>query len=634
MMLHGLDRSSCPSCRAVFRGGYQRCPHDGAVLERTDRDPLVGTVLAERYHIESVIGEGGIGRVYRARHVRMSRRYAIKVPFGELAYDAKVRARFMHEAEATSRVQHPNVVGVVDVGETSAGLLYMAMDLAEGISLADVIHREGPMAPARIRRITEQIAEGLGHAHDRGLVHRDLKPENIILERDPGGDERVRLVDFGIAILRDEDGTPHASGRLTTEGIVLGTPHYMSPEQACNQTIDHRTDLFALGLILYEMLAGVLPFDGTPVEVARKNLGADPPRITRRVPGLVADQFLQALAFRLMEKQPERRPQKASEVVELVRLMETDPAQAAERLHLGQLSEIEGEEMSLKPVPMRADIAPARGKKKVRPRLPLPEKHPTGKPKRDGGPELEAPAAAANLVGQDGDADEVSFEDDTRVEVEAPFFDAQGYRVSEQMVEEPRRRWIAPVTIAAALVAAVVLVFAVTRGGASGESARASLPADASPWRPLSPVDAAVPGVDPEPPPPTPIDAMTVIATVETLDAAPRVEEPPRRRKNGTSKVVEKRDPPRQPPDAATATKAPEPADDSPTTASLRKLYEQVGGQLNQLIKARGAEVASTYKRRYEQIPYLEATRKPALRADAMTRLRALSRDLKIAMKG
>src|SRR5262249_51206426 len=157
--------------------------------------------------------------------------------------------------------------------------------------------------------IATQMAEGLGHAHERGLVHRDLKPENIILVPDDGG-ERVCLVDFGIAILRDEGGA-NVSGKLTTEGIVLGTPHYMSPEQACNQAIDHRTDLFALGLIIYEMIAGVLPFDGTPIEVARKNLGADPPRITTRVPGLVPDRHLEALAFWLMEKKPEKRPQRA-----------------------------------------------------------------------------------------------------------------------------------------------------------------------------------------------------------------------------------------------------------------------------------------------------------------------------------
>ncbi len=315
-------RTACPQCKAVFRGGFPRCPRDGSPLHALTRDPLVDTVLADRYHVESLIGEGGLGRVYRARHVRMSRRYALKVPFGDLAYDAKVRTRFANEAEATSRLRHPNVIGVVDVGETPEGLLYMAMDLAEGTSLAAVIDRDGPMPADRVRRIALQLARGLEHAHERGLVHRDLKPENIILEPAEDG-EAVRIVDFGIAILRDASGSP--TNKLTTEGIVLGTPHYMAPEQAIAGDIDHRVDIFALGLILYEMLAGTLPFTGTPVEVARQNLSAEPPRIAARVPGLVVDPALEAIAFRMLAKQPAARPQHLREVIGLLEASAREP---------------------------------------------------------------------------------------------------------------------------------------------------------------------------------------------------------------------------------------------------------------------------------------------------------------------
>ena len=563
---HG--RASCPVCHAVFRGGFLRCPHDGALLSSADVDPLIGTVLAERYQIESLIGEGGIGRVYRARHVRMSRRYAIKIPFGELAYDSKVRTRFLQEAEATSRLQHPNVIGVVDVGETSAGLLYMAMDLAEGVSLAEVIF-EGPLARERALRIVGQIADGLGHAHERGLVHRDLKPENIILEPDGAGGERARIVDFGIAILRDAEGN---SGRLTTEGIVLGTPHYMSPEQACNQEIDHRTDLFSLGLILYEMLAGVLPFDGNPVEVARKNLGADPPRITQRVPGLVVDRHLQALAFWLMEKRPEARPQRAAEVVELVRLIETDPATASGRLRLGEIDDVE--EMAVAPVGA------------IRGRAPLPPK--IGPPVRTTPPPDEAMAAPAPAP--------------------APLELADEAPLATERTGAPARRTFM-ITLLLALAAALIVVVLLTRGGDEPRQARAAAPPDAAPPVTVPPPDAAVEAVV------APADAAVDEPAPDAAPAATAVKK---------KDPVRKKDPPK--PDAGVA-RIDKP-DPPPSQASFTDLYDRVGRQLNQLIAARGKEPTAGFARRYQAIPYLEAIRKPDLRAEAMARLRALSRDL------
>jgi len=547
----GHGRSSCPVCRAVFRGGFQRCPRDGAELSGADLDPLLGTVLAERYQIESVIGEGGIGRVYRARHVRMSRRYAIKVPFGELAYDAKVRARFLQEAEATSRLQHPNVIGVVDVGESAEGLLYMAMDLAEGESLCEVIAR-GPVPRARALAIVAQIAEGLGHAHQRGLVHRDLKPENIILEPDPAGGDRVRIVDFGIAILRDADGN---SGRLTTEGIVLGTPHYMSPEQACDQEIDHRTDLFSLGLILYEMLAGVLPFDGSPVEVARKNLGADPPRITQRVPGLVTDRFLEALAFRLLEKRPSDRPESAAEVARLVRLIEGDAGAAATALRLGEVEEVDEQGLAPKP--------------ELRPRAPLP------------------PRIAPPMLPEQAEVDVPVIERDDR--------------------RDQRRLVIA----LAAVVAAALLVVVVAMLAGGDDEARppaAAAPADAAP--------AVVEAIPPDAGVAVVVDAAVEVVAVEVaVDAGPRRKDPVGKKKRdaGVARVVV---------DAAPA------ADEPPSQATLTRLYDRVGRQLDQLIAAQGEAAALAFKKRYREIPYLEAIRKPGMRAEAMAELRALEREI------
>ena len=306
-------RSSCPACLAVFRGDFRRCPNDGALLVAGDDDPLVGTVLAERYQIEAVIGDGGLGRVYRARHVRMSRRFAIKVPFGEVGYDRKARARLANEAEAASRLDHPNVIGVVDVGETAAGLFYLAMDLADGPSLAELIDG-ARIAPGDVLTILAQLADGLTHAHERGLIHRDLKPDNIVVTRAGDGALLPRVIDFGLALVDDREPTT----RLTTEGLVVGTPYYMAPEQATGEALDHRTDLFALGIILYELLAGCLPFDGGPTEVARQNVTAPLPSILARS-GRAVDPLLEGLVGWLTRKRGGDRPRETRDVLTFAR---------------------------------------------------------------------------------------------------------------------------------------------------------------------------------------------------------------------------------------------------------------------------------------------------------------------------
>jgi serine/threonine-protein kinase len=302
-------RYGCPDCLAVFRSGFARCPLDGAPLQELVQDPLANSLFADRYVIEDCIGEGGMGRVYRARHQRMSRLFAIKVLYGDHATDPKMRDRFAREAESASRLHHPNVISVTDFGETDQGLLFLVMDFVEGRELGDLIAATGPLAADRVRTLLRQLALGLAHAHDKGLVHRDFKGENVIVTGEPP-DEVARIVDFGIAVLRDE-----GEGRLTTEGMVLGTPAYMSPEQATGSELDARTDLYSLGVLTYEMLAGVLPFDGSPMAVARMHLSMEPPPISERVPGVVADPALEAIALQLMEKRPEDRYQSAAALI-------------------------------------------------------------------------------------------------------------------------------------------------------------------------------------------------------------------------------------------------------------------------------------------------------------------------------
>ena len=296
---------------------------DGAHLETAEQDPLEGRLLAGRYEIEVCVGEGAMGRVYRARHRHLGRSFALKVLFGEIAADAAMRHRFAREAEVASRLDHPHVVPSLDFGEIEGGLLFLAMPYVAGTDLATLVRRGGAMAPRRAARIARQVAAGLGHAHARGLIHRDLKPTNILIEPTSAG-EHARILDFGLALGSDDE----ARCRLTTAGIVMGTPLYMAPEQACGGEVDARADLFSLGVTLYEMLAGVPPFEGSPTAVARKHAAAAPPAIADRVPGSLVPPAIEAIAFRLMEKSPGDRYPSADAVVDALGAIRGDALRA------------------------------------------------------------------------------------------------------------------------------------------------------------------------------------------------------------------------------------------------------------------------------------------------------------------
>jgi tRNA A-37 threonylcarbamoyl transferase component Bud32 len=306
---------SCPSCSALYRAGMVHCPRDGAPLAETTVDPLVGQVFAGRYLIEATLGEGGMGRVYRARHTRLDRRFAIKVLHAELSMHESMVMRFHREATAISKLSHHNVVGVFDFGEQGDGLLYLVMEYVDGRSLRDILRAEGPLASDRILELLGQLCDGLAHAHQHGLVHRDFKPDNVLVETHDDG-EHARIVDFGIA-------ADTTAQRITTDGLVLGTPHYMAPEQAVGRAVDHRSDLYALGVVLYEMVTGVQPFAGPIGRVAQLHAMQPVPPMAERAPGVTIDPLLEALARRLMAKHPADRIASAQEVRRIVQLAST-----------------------------------------------------------------------------------------------------------------------------------------------------------------------------------------------------------------------------------------------------------------------------------------------------------------------
>jgi eukaryotic-like serine/threonine-protein kinase len=284
----------------MFRSEFDCCPTDGGRIVSFERDPLEGAALAGQYQIEAYIGEGAMGRIYRAHRIRLeARKVAIKILFGDVACTDEMRLRFAHEAEAASRLSDPHVVAVSDFGVTDDGLLYLVMDLAEGPTLSDLI-AGGPMPWRTAVGFARQLCLGLEHAHGHGLVHRDLKPANVVV-----GGGIARIVDFGLALNIDPalDRT-----RLTATGATVGTPIYAAPEQQLgNGVVDHRADLFSVGVTLFEMLAGTCPFDGAALEVICQNAMADRPAIAARAPGVVVPAELEQVVRRLMAAKPEDR---------------------------------------------------------------------------------------------------------------------------------------------------------------------------------------------------------------------------------------------------------------------------------------------------------------------------------------
>ena len=284
---------------------------------------MVGRTIANRYEILQPIGAGGMGAVYLARQVAMDRNVAIKVLHRQFLRDESSRKRFVREMQATSAISHPNTVTVYDYGTTEEEEAYLVMELLSGKTLHEAIIESGAMPTSRLAHITRQIAQALANAHDKGIVHRDIKPENIMLLDSYGVADWVKVLDFGIARIGESPSGGDLKESLTQTGTVLGTPSYMSPERAMGKPMDHRSDIYAVGVLMYVMATGRTPFEATePMSVLFKHVSEPVPSVSEKT-NEKHPEWLDTLIGRLMAKEPSDRPDSLHEVVQLLEAHKT-----------------------------------------------------------------------------------------------------------------------------------------------------------------------------------------------------------------------------------------------------------------------------------------------------------------------
>ena len=316
----------CPLCGKEYSDTSTLCPIDAAVLKH-DEDPLIGQTLAEKYAIEELIKHGGMGAVYRGKHVLMDKTVAIKVLRPSLAMDNDVVARFSREAKAASRISHPHAVNVTDFGEDENGVVFLVMEYLDGRTLKEIIKAEGAFTLDRTVEIVRQVAGALDAAHEQGVIHRDLKSDNIMLSQTNGGDW-AKVLDFGIAKIQQAHGV--ADPDITAANLVVGTPQYMSPEQ-CAQLgpLDARSDIYSFGVIVYEMLAGRVPFTGESPTVIMMQQVQDPaPPLSDSRPDL--PKAVGEVVARALQKQPaDRFPTAGDLAAALAQAAATAPSETA-----------------------------------------------------------------------------------------------------------------------------------------------------------------------------------------------------------------------------------------------------------------------------------------------------------------
>lgn len=323
--------SICPSCEKQVDSGIKFCPTCGTpIVHAPSNDDWIGRIVAGKYRVEEMIGEGGMGQVFRATQLSLDKSVVLKVLRRSLLSDARTVARFQREAKAASRLNHPNAIGIIDFGQDSDDSLYIAMEYVSGRDLHQILSEEGPLPEKRLIRIVAQVLAALADAHAVGVIHRDLKPENIMVEQRRDQPDFVKVLDFGIAKLQENSGSEGQA--LTRAGFVCGTPEYMSPEQASGAEIDPRSDLYAVGVILYQCLTGVLPFDAdSPVALATMHLTEEPVPPREKKPDIHCSDGLERIILRALSKDPEDRPQTAEQFRAALISIEKSQRAAAKR---------------------------------------------------------------------------------------------------------------------------------------------------------------------------------------------------------------------------------------------------------------------------------------------------------------
>lgn len=340
-----IGAKHCPQCKVVYPAYVQFCPVDSAVLLSNSGETglqsksgvmpptppapslppasatgsesefvsfaarIVGKTIASKYKVESLLGEGGMAQVFKARHMGLDRPVVIKLMHSSLPSMDTALKRFEQECKITAKIDHPNVVSVFDVGTFEEGRPYLVMEFIQGESLRDYLDREVSMNIKDAVVVMSQICSGLHEAHTQGIIHRDLKPENIMLRQRADRPDWVKIVDFGIAHLKQ------GGLRLTKTGIAIGTVDYMSPEYLSDKPVDQRADVYALGVIFFELVAGRCPFVAETTEaVMAKHLWGTAMPLSHYRPDLTAGSIFDRIAARALEKEPSKRYQSVEEM--------------------------------------------------------------------------------------------------------------------------------------------------------------------------------------------------------------------------------------------------------------------------------------------------------------------------------
>lgn len=306
-----MTQRFCPKCHREFDQGYLKCPYDGSSLSdlNSKEDRYLGLELAGSYQIVRRIGEGGMGAVYEARHMRLNTPFAIKILFPELSLNEELLARFHREARSASQLKHPNILDVFDVNSTDDGLHYIVEEFLEGKPLSDILISPPIVDTLRGIKILLQVCDAMSVAHQQGIVHRDIKPENIFLIKRRDTEDFVKVLDFGIAKMQEE-----GKSQLTQQSQVMGTPDYISPEQALDsKSVDARSDIYSLGVMCYRMFSGRLPYEiNKPAAALAAVASKDPVSVRTRYDQI--DPELEALIEKAMQRDPEKRFQSMKEV--------------------------------------------------------------------------------------------------------------------------------------------------------------------------------------------------------------------------------------------------------------------------------------------------------------------------------